>query len=59
MKLDPLTNYVLDLEAQPAVGNPSYPLFRRNFGTSRYESMQAFAVAASAAPVRHRRLAGR
>jgi hypothetical protein len=57
MQLEPLTDYILDLEAQPAVGDPSYPLFRWHFSTGRYESMAALAAATAAAPVRHRRLA--
>ncbi len=57
MKLEPLTDYILDLEAQPAVGDPSYPLFRRRFSTSRYASMPALAAATFATPLRHRRLA--
>jgi hypothetical protein len=57
MTLDPLTDYILDIEAQPAVGDPSYPLFRRRFSTSRYESMPALAAATFTTPLRHRRLA--
>lgn len=55
--LDPLTNYVLDLEARPVADTDARPLFRRHFGTSRYASATAFAQDVNHAAVRHRRLA--
>lgn len=57
MKLEPLTNYILDLEAHPTLGDSSYPLFRRNFSTSRYESFMAFAADLQQTLVVHRRVA--
>lgn len=57
MKLEPLTNYIFDLEAQPAASPPSYPMFRRHFSTSRYESMAALAAEVVQAAVEHRRVA--
>lgn len=53
-KLDPLTDYVLDLEMLTLAGSPapvpllpdevgSRPLYRQGFSTSRYPSRQAFA----------------
>ncbi len=44
MQLEPLTDYILDLEAQPAASNPAYPPFRRHFTTSRYASMAELAA---------------
>ncbi|PEC65014.1 hypothetical protein [Bacillus toyonensis] len=57
MKLEPLTNYILDLEAHPTFGHSSYPLFRRNFSTSRYENLMAFAADLNQTLVVHRRVA--
>jgi hypothetical protein len=56
--LDPLTNYVLDMEARPVAIEDEKPLFRRHFGTSRYASASAMALAVRGATPRHRRLAG-
>ncbi|MDC0759247.1 hypothetical protein POF51_00935 [Brevibacillus sp. AG] len=57
MKLEPLTDYILDLEARPSATAPSYPMFRRHFSTSRYESMEALAAAVNNTQVQHRRIA--
>jgi hypothetical protein len=57
MQLEPCTEYILDLEASPAVGNSAYPMLRFNFTTSRYADMQAFAADVAGAEVMHRHLA--
>lgn len=57
LKLEPLTGYLLDLEAQPAASDPSYPMFRRHFSTSRYAGMAALAAAVAQTAVQHRRVA--
>lgn len=57
MKLEPLTDYILDLEARPSAAAPSYPMFRRHFSTSRYESMEALAADVNKTQVQHRRVA--
>lgn len=54
LPLEPLTDYVFDIEATPAIGPPEHPLFRRHFSTSRYASATALAAAVAAAPVLHR-----
>ena len=56
MKLQPLTEYVLDLEARPA-SDSSYPLFRRFFTTSRYQDMPTMAAEVAKRGVNHRRCA--
>ncbi|MFE7375673.1 hypothetical protein ACFU6E_13400 [Bacillus cereus] len=48
MKLQPLTDYILDLKAvdpnnKTESDAESYPMFRRHFSTSRYENVKAFA----------------
>jgi hypothetical protein len=59
--LDPLTDYVFDIEAEPGLpqepNQPSRPLYRRSFTTSRYKSLEEMIAAISSAPLRHRRLA--
>ncbi len=57
MKLEPLTDYILDLETQPAASPSAYPMFRRHFSTSRYASMRALADDVAQAPLQHRRVA--
>lgn len=62
MKLEPSTEYILDLQAQRPDGslaNPqsAYPMFRRNFTTSRYPDVQAFAADVVLSPIAHRYLA--
>jgi hypothetical protein len=57
MQLDPLTNYILDLEAQPTAADPSFPMFRRSFNTSRYADFKAMATDVRTAPLGQRRLA--
>ena len=62
MKLEPLTNYILDLEAHslegpPLAEPPLHPLFRCNFSTSRYARMQDLANAMLQSGVEHRWLA--
>ncbi|GAB4539781.1 MAG: hypothetical protein Kow0063_28910 [Anaerolineae bacterium] len=56
--LDPLTDYVFDIEAKPGInpppGQPSQPLFRRGFSTSRYQNLGEMMSAIAAAPLRHR-----
>lgn len=59
--LDPLTDYVFDIEAQPGLppvpGQPVRPLYRRSFTTSRYKNLAEMIAAIAGAPLRHRRLA--
>ncbi|AIQ11505.1 hypothetical protein [Paenibacillus durus] len=57
MKLEPLTDYILDLEARPSAAAPVHPMFRRHFSTSRYESMEALAADVNKTQVQHRRIA--
>lgn len=56
LRLEPSTDYVLDVELRPGA-TPTYPPLRRHFSTSRYATMAALAAAVAAAPVRHRRAA--
>jgi hypothetical protein len=48
LPLEPMTNYILDIEPTPRpappADKPAYPLFRRQFSTSRYATMQALAT---------------
>jgi hypothetical protein len=55
--LDPLTEYILDIQVGQPAAPPTYPLFRRRFSTSRYKSFQALAQDVAQTPVRHRRVA--
>jgi hypothetical protein len=57
LQLEPLTDYILDIEAEPAAGDPAHPLFRRHFTTSRYRDVPALAAAVAGSAPRHRRLA--
>jgi len=57
LQLEPLTDYILDIEAEPTAGDPVHPLFRRHFTTSRYRDMPALAAAVAGSPTRHRRVA--
>jgi hypothetical protein len=58
--LDPLTDYVFDIECEPALppvsGQPVRPLYRRSFTTSRYKNLAEMIAAITGAPLRHRRL---
>ncbi|HJW91692.1 MAG TPA: hypothetical protein VJ436_13710 [Anaerolineales bacterium] len=58
--LDPLTDYIFDIEAEPGIPRPSdqpvQPLFRRAFTTSRYQNLAEMMSVIAAAPLRHRRL---
>ncbi len=54
LPLEPVTDYILDIEADPPAGQPPYPLFRRHFSTSRYASMHALAADVAATPIAHR-----
>jgi hypothetical protein len=56
LKLNPSTNYVLDIVADPPADDGVHPLFRRNFSTSRYESAAALAAAVAGNGVQHRRV---
>ena len=56
LQLEPRTEYILDLEARPLDGDPSQPMFRRNFATSRYADLAAFAAELSGTPLGHRAL---
>lgn len=62
MKLEPLTDYILDLEVDPALSleaeptTPSYPMFRLHFSTSRYENVAALAADVANVQVKHRRI---
>lgn len=57
LQMEPRTEYILDLEARPLAGDPSQPMFRLNFTTSRYADLAAFAAEVSGTPVGHRALA--
>jgi hypothetical protein len=57
MKLEPLTDYILDLETEPPIGDPLYPPFRRHFSTSRYASVAELAADVARATVQQRRIA--
>jgi hypothetical protein len=56
--LDPLTDYIFDIEADPGIPRPPdqpvEPLFRRAFTTSRYQTLGTMIGAIAASPLRHR-----
>lgn len=54
LQLEPCTEYILDLEARPSADLSAYPLFRRNFATSRYPDMPTFASDLASRVVAHR-----
>ena len=45
LPLDPLTDYVLDIQVGQSTTPPLYPLFRQSFSTSRYASLGDLAAA--------------
>ncbi len=59
LPLDPVTDYVLDVQIGQSTSPPLYPLFRQSFTTSRYESFSALAAAVQQAMAQpgHRRVA--
>lgn len=57
MDLEPLTDYILDIEGEPSTNDRMHPLFRRHFSTSRYQNARALATAIAQAKVRHCRVA--
>lgn len=56
MRLQPRTDYILDLETQPPTDTGQYPLFRRHFSTSSYATMGSLAAHVLQTPVRHMRV---
>jgi hypothetical protein len=59
LPLDPMTDYVLDIQIGQSTDPPLYPLFRQSFATSRYANLMALstAVQQAMAQPRQRRLA--